>query len=168
MYYLAFTEAWERFSFYGSLALLVLYMVDQLLLPGHVEHIAGFAALRTALESFAGPLSPQALASQIFGLYAGLVYFTPLLGGASADRWIGQRTAVAIGALAMAAGHIAMGFDATFLLALLLLIVGSGFLKGNIAAQVGALYPIEDEARRTRGYVIFSTGINVGAVIGPL
>jgi len=168
LYYLAFTEAWERFSFYGMQALLVLYMVDQLLLPGHVEHIAGFAALRTALESFAGPLSPQALASQIFGLYAGLVYFTPLLGGAVADRWIGQRTAVVIGALAMAAGHIAMGFDATFLLALLLLIVGSGFLKGNIAAQVGALYPVEDEARRSRGFVIFSTGINVGAVIGPL
>ena len=60
LYDLAFTEAWERFSFYGMLALLVLYMVDQLLLPGHVEHIAGFAALRTALESFAGPLSPGA------------------------------------------------------------------------------------------------------------
>jgi proton-dependent oligopeptide transporter, POT family len=149
-------------------ALLVLYMVDRLLLPGHVEHIAGFQALRSALESLAGPLSPQALASQIFGLYAGLVYFTPLLGGAIADRWVGQRTAVVIGALTMAAGHIAMGFEASFLLALLLLIVGSGFLKGNIAAQVGALYPPADEVRRTRGFVIFSTGINVGAVLGPL
>ena len=68
----------------------------------------------------------------------------------------------------MSAGHIAMGFDQSFLLALLLLVIGSGFLKGNISAQVGALYPTEDEARRIRGFVIFSTAINVGAVIGPL
>jgi POT family proton-dependent oligopeptide transporter len=68
----------------------------------------------------------------------------------------------------MSAGHIAMTFDQSFLLALLLLVIGSGFLKGNISAQVGALYPPEDEARRTRGFVIFSTGINIGAVIGPL
>jgi Dipeptide/tripeptide permease len=61
-----------------------------------------------------------------------------------------------------------MTFDQSFLLALLLLVIGSGFLKGNISAQVGALYPPEDEARRTRGFVIFSTGINIGAVAGPL
>jgi proton-dependent oligopeptide transporter, POT family len=61
-----------------------------------------------------------------------------------------------------------MAFDRSFLVALLLLIVGSGFLKGNIAAQVGGLYPPEDEARRTRGCVLFSTGINVGAILGPL
>lgn len=168
LYYLAFTEAWERFSFYGMVALLALYMVDQLLLPGHAEHVAGLARFRAALESIAGPMSPQAFASRIFGLYTGFVYFTPLVGGAIADRWIGQRTAVVIGALAMAAGHLAMAFDVTFLAALLLLVVGSGFLKGNIAAQVGALYPIENEARRARGFVIFSTGINVGAVAGPL
>jgi proton-dependent oligopeptide transporter, POT family len=113
-------------------------------------------------------MSPQAFASQIFGLYTGFVYFTPLLGGAIADRLIGQRSAVVIGALLMAAGHIAMAFDTAFLLALLLLIFGSGFLKGNIAAQVGALYPPDDESRRARGFVIFSTGINVGAVVGPL
>jgi POT family proton-dependent oligopeptide transporter len=68
----------------------------------------------------------------------------------------------------MSAGHIAMTFDQSFLLALLLLVVGSGFLKGNISAQVGALYPPEDEARRTRGFIIFSTAINIGAVVGPL
>src|SRR5436305_4395699 len=166
LFYLAFTEAWERFSYYGMTALVVLFMVNQLLLPGHVEHIAGFPGFRAAVESIVGPLSTQALASQIFGLYSGFVYFTPLLGGMIADRWIGQRNAVVIGALSMSAGHIAMTFDQSFLLALLLLVIGSGFLKGNISAQVGALYPPEDEARRTRGFVIFSTGIHVGAVPG--
>jgi POT family proton-dependent oligopeptide transporter len=168
LFYLAFTEAWERFSYYGMTALLALFMVNQLLLPGHVEHIAGFSAFRAAVESLVGSLSTQALASQIFGLYSGFVYFTPLLGGIVADRWIGQRNAVVIGALSMSAGHLAMAFDESFLAALLLLVIGSGFLKGNISAQVGALYPREDEARRTRGFIIFSTAINVGAVVGPL
>jgi POT family proton-dependent oligopeptide transporter len=168
LYYLAFTEAWERFSYYGMTALLALYMVNELLLPGHVEHIAGFSQFRAAIESIAGPLSTQALASQIFGLYSGFVYFTPLLGGIVADRWIGQRNAVVLGALSMSAGHLAMTFDQSFLAALLLLVVGSGFLKGNISAQVGALYPRDDEARRTRGFILFSTAINIGAVTGPL
>jgi len=166
--YLAFTEAWERFSYYGMISLLVLYMVNQLLLPGHVENIAGFATLRARIEYLFGPLSTQQLASQIFGLYAGFVYFTPVLGGWIADRWIGQRNAVVLGALAMSGGHIAMGFDRSFLLALLLLVLGSGLLKGNISAQVGGLYRGDDEARRSRGFVIFSTAINFGAVTGPL
>ncbi len=168
LFYLAFTEAWERFSYYGMTALLVLYMVNQLLLPGHVEHVVGFAGFRHGLETVFGQLSNQALASQIFGLYAGFVYFTPVLGGWFADRWIGQRNAVVLGALSMSGGHIAMAFDQSFLLALLLLVVGSGLLKGNISAQVGALYPEDDEARRTRGFAIFSMAINFGAVAGPL
>ena len=168
LFYLAFTEAWERFSFYGMTALVVLFMVNQLLLPGHVEQIVGFAGFRAALESMFGPLSTQALASQIFGLYSGFVYFTPILGGFVADRWIGQRSAVVIGALSMSAGHIAMVFDQSFLLALALLVLGSGFLKGNIAAQVGSLYPPDDAARRSHGFVIFSTGINIGSIAGPL
>ena len=168
LFFLAFTEAWERFSFYGMTALVVLYMVDQLLLPGHVEHIVGFERFRAAIESVVGPLSPQALASQIYGLYAGFVYFTPVLGGLIADRWIGQRNAVVIGAILMSAGHLAMAFDQSFLIALALLVAGSGLLKGNISAQVGALYPLDEESRRSRGFVIFSTGINVGAVCGPL
>lgn len=165
--FLAFTEAWERFSYYGMAALLVLYMVNQLLLPGHVEHVVGFAAFRSVLEGAFGPLSTQALASQIFGLYSGFVYFTPLFGGWIGDR-IGQRSAVVLGALSMAGGHLAMTFDQSFLLALLLLITGSGLLKGNISAQVGSVYPPDDEARRTRGFAIFSTAINFGAVAGPL
>jgi POT family proton-dependent oligopeptide transporter len=168
LYYLVFTEAWERFSYYGMTSLLGLYMVDQLLRPASAAHIAGLGALRNLLETVSGPLSTQALASQIFGLYTGFVYFTPLAGGWIADRWSGQRNAVAAGALFMSAGHAAMTFDASFLIALVLLVVGSGLLKGNIAAQVGVLYPEWDEERRTRGFVIFSTAINVGAVLGPL
>jgi len=73
LFFLAFTEAWERFSFYGMTALLVLYMVNQLLLPGHVEKVAGFAAFRGILESLTGTLTPVGLGSMIFGLYSGFV-----------------------------------------------------------------------------------------------
>ena len=166
--YLAFTEAWERFSFYGMSALLVLYMTQALLLPGHVEHIAGFTAFRATLQNVFGPMTTLALASQIYGLYSGFVYFTPVFGGWIADRWLGQRNAVVLGAVLMSAGHIAMAFDVSFLLALLLLVVGCGFLKGNISTQVGSLYADNDSAGRTRGFSIFSIGINVGAVTGPL
>jgi POT family proton-dependent oligopeptide transporter len=168
LYFLAFTEAWERFSYYGMTALVVLYMVDQLLLPGHVEHVAGFPAYRAAVESVTGPLPAQALASQTFGLYSGLVYFTPVFGGMVADRWLGARRTVVLGAILLSAGHLAMAFDASFLIALLLLVLGTGCLKGNISAQVGSLYDPRDVAGRTRGFTIFSMGINVGATVGPL
>jgi proton-dependent oligopeptide transporter, POT family len=166
--YLAFTEAWERFSYYGMTALLVLYMTEALFLPGHVEHIAGFAAFRNGIESVFGKMSPVALASQIYGLYTGFVYFTPVFGGIVADRWLGRRRAVVTGAILMSGGHIAMAFDQSFLLALFLLITGCGLLKGNISTQVGQLYAEDDAAGRTRGYSIFSMGINVGATVGPL
>ncbi|MGB5723960.1 MAG: peptide MFS transporter [Parasphingorhabdus sp.] len=166
--FLASTEAWERFSFYGMRALLVLYMVQELLLPGHIENVAGMAGFRSAVESVTGPLSTQAFASQIFGLYAGLVYLTPLVGGLIADRWLGARKTVMTGIILMTLGHFAMAFEVTVLVALSLLVLGSGCLKGNIAAQVGHLYPKADEARRTRGFTIFSTGINIGAVAGPV
>jgi POT family proton-dependent oligopeptide transporter len=164
---LAGTEVAERFSFYGMTAILVLYMVKQLLLPGHAEHVIGLGALRRLFE-FRGAMSDQSFASLIYGWYAGLVYFTPLLGGLLADRWLGTRRTVMLGALLMAAGHLAMSFDATFLFALLLLICGSGCLKGNISAQVAPLYARDDESGRARGFTIFSTGINVGATVGPL
>src|SRR5207248_2836213 len=111
--FLAFTEAWERFSYYGMSALLVLYMVNQLLLPGHVEQVAGFAGFRALIEWIFGPLSTQALASEILGLYSGFVYFPPAIGGFVGDR-IGQRNAVVIGGLSMSAGHLAMAFDQSF------------------------------------------------------
>jgi POT family proton-dependent oligopeptide transporter len=164
---LAVTELAERFSYYGMTALLALYMVKQLLLPGHAEHVIGLAGLRHLFE-FRGPMSDQAFASLIYGWYGGLVYFTPLIGGWVADRWLGIKRTVIAGALLMAAGHLAMSLDATFLIALLLLIVGSGFLKGNISAQVGTLYPENVESLRERGFTIFSTAINIGAVAGPL
>ena len=96
---------WERFSYYGMTALLALYMTKQLLLPGHAEHVAGLGALRQLFE-FRGPMSNVAFASLIFGWYGGLVYFTPLLGGLIADRWLGAKRTVTIGALLMAGGGI--------------------------------------------------------------
>jgi len=108
------------------------------------------------------------IASQINGLYAGLVYLTPVFGGIIADRWLGKRNAIAIGAILMSAGHVAMAFDQSFLFALVLLVSGSGLLKGNISAQVGALYAEGDGAGRTRGFAIFSVAINAGALAGPL
>lgn len=166
--FLAFTEAWERFSYYGMTALLVLYMSQALFTPVHIGHVAGFAAFRAGLEAIFGRMSTVALASQIYGLYTGFVYFTPVFGGWVADRFIGRRNAVMLGAVLMSAGHIAMAFDASFLLALLLLVVGCGLLKGNISTQVGELYAEDDGPGRTRGFSIFSIAINVGAVAGPL
>jgi POT family proton-dependent oligopeptide transporter len=165
--YLAFTEAWERFSYYGMTGILVLYMTEALLLPGRVEHIAGFAAYRHFIDP-SGSMTPVAIASQTFGLYTAFIYFTPVLGGVIADRWLGHRQAVMLGAILMSAGHIAMAFDVTFLLALALLIAGCGLLKGNISTQVGELYSQDDSAGRTRAFNIFSVGINFGAVTGPL
>ncbi len=166
--FLSFTEAWERFSYYGMGALMVLYMTQQLLLPGHVENIIGYASFRATLEGVFGPMSTLALASQIKGLYSGFIYFTPVLGGWIADRFLGRRTAVVIGAIMMSAGHLAMAFDQSFLFALLLLICGCGLLKGNISTQVGELYREDDDTGRTRGFAIFSMAINVGAFVGPL
>ena len=164
LYYLAFTEMWERFSYYGMTALLTLYMVKQLLLPGHAENVLGLDGLRSLFE-FRGAMSNLAFAALIYGWYGGLVYFTPILGGLIADRWLGAKRTVVIVALLMSAGHLAMSFDASFLIALLLLILGSGCLKGNISAQVGTLYSQAAASLRERGFTIFSNGINIGSVI---
>jgi len=161
--YLAFTEAWERFSFYGMQTLLVLYMTKSLLLPGHVEHVALFGQFR----SLFGGLDGQALASAIFGTYAASVYLTPILGGFLADRVLGKRRTVLLGALTMAAGHFLMAFEASFLFALLCLILGSGMFKGNISSQVGALYG-PDDLRRADAFQIFYLGINAGVIAAPL
>jgi len=168
LFVLFMTEMWERFSFYGMRALLVLYMVQELLLPGHIENVAGMQGLRLFLEGQLGPMSTQAFASQIFGLYAGMVYLTPIFGGWLADRFFGTRKVVLTGVALMTAGHFAMAFEWSVLIALTLLVLGSGCLKGNIAAQVGELYPKHDEAARAQGFTIFSTGINIGATLGPV
>ncbi|MFL5297792.1 MAG: peptide MFS transporter [Phenylobacterium sp.] len=164
--FLAFTEAWERFSYYGMQTLLVLYMVHQLLLPGHVEHVLGFDAVRTVL-SHGKPMSNQAIASAVFGLYSGLVYLTPILGGLLADRVLGRTPTIILGASLMALGHFLMAFDASFLIALLCLMLGAGCFKGNLATQVGSLYK-EGDNRRADAFQIYYLGINAGVIIAPL
>src|SRR3954471_23810121 len=120
------TEMWERFSYYGMRALLVLYMVKYLLHPGAAEAVIGLTTLHRALEAVFGPLDVQPFASQIYGLYTGLVYFTPILGGLLADRVLRQRNTVIIGAVLMAIGHFMMVFEPLFLFALFALILGNG------------------------------------------
>lgn len=142
LYVLFFTEMWERFSYYGMRSLLVYYMIK------HLEFT-------------------QEYSSNIYGLYTGFVYFTPLFGGILADRWLGQRRAVIIGAILMAMGHFFMAFESLFYLGLLFLILGNGAFKPNTSTQVGALYAAGD-TRRDRGYSIFYMGVNLGAFFSPL
>ena len=141
---------WERFSYYGMRSLLVLYMTKYLLLPAHAGDVRGLTTVRSALEAIFGPLDVQPLSSQIWGLYTGLVYFTPILGGLLADRVLGQRRTVVIGATLMAIGHFMMAVEQLFLFALLFLILGNGCFKPNISTQVGRLYPPGDPPPRPR------------------
>jgi proton-dependent oligopeptide transporter, POT family len=161
------TEMWERFSYYGMRALLVLYMVKYLFQPERAQDILGFATLKAMLEALFGPLEIQPLSSHVYGLYTALVYFTPILGGLLADRVLGQHRTVILGAVLMALGHFMMAFEPLFLLALLLLILGNGAFKPNISTQVGALYAPGDP-RRDRAFSIFYVGINLGAFLAPL
>jgi POT family proton-dependent oligopeptide transporter len=137
-----FTEMWERFSYYGMRALLVLYLVNAL----HYE---------------------RANALEIYGLYTGLVYLSPLAGGWLADRYLGTRKAVVIGGITMALGHFAMAFEPLLYLALGLLIAGNGFFKPNMATLLGSLYR-ENDPRRDGGFTIYYMGVNLGAFIAPL
>ncbi len=161
------TEMWERFSYYGMRALLVLYMVKYLLLPAQAGSVLGLASFRSALEFVFGPLDLQPLASQIYGVYTGLVYLTPIFGGLLADRVLGQHRTVILGAALMALGHFLMAFEHLFLFALGVLILGNGCFKPNISTQVGALYAPGDR-RRDRAFSIFYVGINLGAFLAPL
>ena len=137
-----FTEMWERFSYYGMRALLVLYLVNSL---GYKRE--------DALE--------------IYGTYTGLVYVTPLIGGWIADRWLGMRKAAVIGGTVMMLGHFAMAVPSLLHVALGLLIVGNGFFKPNTSSMVGELYEGVDDPRRDGGYSIFYMGINLGAFLSP-
>jgi proton-dependent oligopeptide transporter, POT family len=161
------TEMWERFSYYGMRSILVLYMVKYLLHPEHAQDVIGFSAIRGLSEGIYGPQEMQPLSSLIYGSYTALVYLTPIFGGLLADRLLGQRRTVILGALLMAAGHFMMAVEALFLFALLLLILGNGCFKPNISTQVGGLYRPGDP-RRDRAYSIFYVGINVGAFFSPL
>ena len=167
LWVLAHTEMWDRISFHGMQAMLVLYMAGELLLPGRVEHVVGFAGFRGAVEALTGPLSVQALAAQTFGLYVGLIYFTPVFGGLIGDRLTGRRVAITLGALLMTAGHFALAFDASFLLALLLLILGAGLLRGNLSAQIKSLYA-DGDRREADAFLVYFFAVAFGAFIAPL
>ena len=168
LFVLFFTEMWERFSYYGMRSLLVLYMVDHLFVhPEVARSVFGFGLVKRGLEAIFGPLGPQPLSSQIYGLYTAFVYLTPFFGGMLADRVIGQRRAVILGGVLMAIGHFLMAVESLFFPALLLLILGNGAFKPNISTQVGSLYPPGDP-RRDRAFTIFYMGINLGAFFSPL
>src|SRR4051794_6108152 len=162
--FLGFTEACERFSYYSMQTLLTLYMVNYLLLAGHIEGVAGLGWLRA--WHYPG-LDGQPLSSAIFGDYTSLVYLMPILGGIIADKLTGRRFALIAGALVMALGHFLMAFEGAFLFALLALIVGVGLFKGNIATQVGELYG-ENDLRRAMAFQIFYIFINVSVIAAPL
>jgi POT family proton-dependent oligopeptide transporter len=168
LYVLFLTEMWERMSYYGMRALLVLYMVNHLFInPSVGQDVLGFNAIKGLLEWGFGPLAIQPLASQIYGLYTGLVYATPFFGGIIADQWLGQRRSVIIGGIIMAIGHFLMAFENLFFPALLFLIIGNGAFKPNISTQVGDLYAPGD-SRRDGAFTLFYMGINLGAFLSPL
>lgn len=145
LFTLFFAEMWERFSFYGMRALLVLYMIKGFL--GYNDNDA----------------------YTVYGAYTALVYMTPFFGGMIADRLLGHRRAVVLGGLLMAAGHLLMGVeqDLAFFTALALLIAGNGFFKPNISTMVGSLYP-QGSPKRDGGFTLFYMGINLGAGMAPL
>jgi len=164
---LAGTEMWERFSFYGMQALLMLYMTKYLLLPERARGVLGLEAYRAGLEAMVGKLSDLAFAGQTYGLYSGMIYLAPILGAWLGDRVLGRTRTVTLGCLLMAAGHLAMASEALFLGALTLLVLGSGCLLGNMLAQVGLLYAPEDQ-RRTRAFGVYLITLNIGALVAPL
>jgi len=144
LFVLFFTEMWERFNYYGMRALLILYMVNYFKWP-------------------------QEQASGVYKWFTGLVYLTPLIGGFLADKYLGNKWAIVLGALTMALGQFCMTVDSqqVFYIALGLLVCGNGLFKPNMATQVGRLYPPNDP-RRDSAYTIFYMGVNLGAFFAPL
>ena len=139
---LFFTEMWERFSYYGMRALLVLYLVNS--------------------QNYS-----ESDALHIYAVYTGLVYLTPLIGGYLADRFLGSQKAIFIGGLTMMIGHFLMAFPNFLYLAIGMLIIGNGYFKPNISTLLGRLYK-PDDVRRDSGFSIFYVGINLGAFLAPL
>ncbi len=143
-------EMWERFSYYGMRALLVLYLTAEFLNGG-----LGF--------------SDQS-ASLLYGIFTGLVYFTPLIGGYIADTYIGQRKSIVIGSILMILGHLSLASmqnNAALYTGLTLLILGNGMFKPNISVMVGGLYP-DGDSRKDQAFTIFYMGINLGSFFAPL
>ena len=150
LYLLFFTEMWERFSYYGMRAILILYLTKKL------------------MEGGLGMNEKDAML--LYGYFAGFVYFTPLIGGWLADRYLGKRLAVTIGGITMMLGQFTLfGLNSTtgLYIGLLLLIIGNGFFKPNISTLVGGLYK-DGDSRRDAAFTIFYMGINLGAMIAPL
>jgi POT family proton-dependent oligopeptide transporter len=146
---LFFTEMWERFSYYGMRALLILFM--------------------TATVAHGGLGYPTSKAGAVYGVYVGLVYLSNLPGGWVADRILGQRRSVLLGGIVIALGHFLMAIPRgpSFYTGLAFIVVGTGLLKPNISTMVGALYSKHDE-RRDAGFSLFYMGINLGAMFAPL
>jgi len=151
---LFFTEMWERFSYYGMRALLVLYLTAPLISEDGKDEGLGL---------------DDGTAIAIYGAYSGLVYLTPIAGGWIADRIVGARRTVLYGGIVIALGHYAMAVpvELTFWFGLLLIALGTGLLKPNISAMVGDLYS-ETDTRRDAGFSLFYMGINLGSFIAPL
>jgi POT family proton-dependent oligopeptide transporter len=168
LWVLAGTELWDRISFHGMQAMLVLYMTGDLLVhPERVQTILGFGAYRNAVEAMTGPLSDVALATQTFGLYLAFVTGLPLLGGWVGDKFTGRKVAVGMGAAMMTAGHFFLAFDPTFLIALVLLMFGAGFLRGNLSAQIKSLYA-DGDPREVNAFQYYYFAVNFGAFIAPI
>lgn len=165
--WLAFCELWERFSYYGMQILLGLYLTKYLFLPENIGQVMGITVVRGAIEGVLGPRTPLQLGALIAGLYAGLVYLTPIFGGLLADRVLGRTRTVVLGASLMALGHFLMAFESAFLLAIGCLLLGVGCFKGNIAAQVGALYAPGDK-RNASAFQIFMLAVQVAVIAAPL
>ena len=165
--YLLGMEAGWAFAYFGLQAMLTLYMTQSLLKPGHVEHVIGFSAYHAFLVRLYGPLSATGIASQTFGIATGLIYALPILGGFLADRWLGQRRAMVIGVVILVAAHALFIGEATFLISLALMIVGTGFLKTNLLGQIGRLYAPGDD-RRSRAFGLWLISLNTGSMITPL
>lgn len=168
LYVLFFTEMWERFSYYGMRTLLVLYMVKYLLAdPARAADVIGYTSVYSFLARIFGEMSVQQISSQLYGLYTGFVYFTPVFGGYLADKYLTKHRSVYIGASLMALGHFLMASERLFFPALICIILGYGFFKPNLSSQVGNLYK-DGDSRMDAAFGVYYMGVNTGALLAPL
>ena len=163
---LAGTEAGISFSYYGMQSLLMLYLTTDLLRPGKVGHVLGFAWFRKTLALLYGPLHGEALAAATVGLFSALIWATPILGGLLADGLLGRTRTIIVGAALQSAGHLLMASAPCFLIAQACLVAGIG-CTGSIKAQVGGLYAPSD-LKRADGFQIYTVSASAAVIIAPL
>ena len=169
LWVLAFTEIWERFSFYGVRSLLVLYLTSGALASPRFEHVYGSRLSYSLFGRPHGDVEVQALASQINEWYSGMAFVTPLLGGYVADRLLGIRNTCIFGGLLMVIAHALMAFERYFLIGLVFLIFGNGAFKPTISAQLSQLYDRPESAHmRESGFAMYFMAINIGALLAPV